>query len=354
MPFPSTLSTFTDPVPTDRLSTTPHSSIETAQNTGLRQIQAFIGADSSAVGTLHYDIRAAASNGGGHVQTANKGGTGQTSFSKGDILVASSSSVLSKLAVGNDTLALLADSTQTAGVAWGGVATATNIQNQTYTYARASVHSASVYGVVLNQAVSILSDGLGLVVKFPNANTNSVLALTVNAQGPSSLTALIKKTDLTNFIVGEIQASMIGVVEFDSVSSVFQLLNTTPLGKYSNGSATFTSSSTIGVVNTFPARSIRISAVGNRSAANARSAFSNGAYDSTSDTHRCVYVEENDNGTTATAGIDTSYAWHIAEGTNAATGHQGAISSITSTGFILVNTKTGGSNSANLFWEASG
>src|SRR3990167_10005990 len=99
MPYPSTLSSFTDPVPTDKLSTTPHSSIETAQNTGLREVQAFVGTLSSNVGTLVYDIRGAGSDGGGHVQTANKGGTGQTAYTKGDILVATSSSVLTKLAV---------------------------------------------------------------------------------------------------------------------------------------------------------------------------------------------------------------------------------------------------------------
>src|SRR3990167_4965504 len=102
MPWPSTLSSFTDPVPADKLSTTPHSSIETAQNTGLKEVQAFVGTLSSNVGTLIYDIRAAGSDGGGHVQVANKGGTGQTAYTKGDLLVASSSSVLTKLAVGTN------------------------------------------------------------------------------------------------------------------------------------------------------------------------------------------------------------------------------------------------------------
>lgn len=119
MPYPSTLSTFVDPVPTDRLSTTPHSSIETAQNNGLRELQAFIGTTSSAVGTLMYDIRGANSNGGGHVQTANKGGTGQTSYTKGDILVATSASVLTKLAVSaNDGDILTINSSVAAGLGW--------------------------------------------------------------------------------------------------------------------------------------------------------------------------------------------------------------------------------------------
>src|SRR3990167_7086900 len=226
--FPSILSVISDPTATNKLNSPSHSSIEQAQNDGIKKLETFIGTLASAAGTLMYDVRSADSNGGGHVQAANKGGTGQTTFTKGDILVSTSASVLSKLAVGSNEQALLADSAQAAGVKWGGVATATQIQNQAYSYARASVISGSVYGVVLGQAVSILSDGLGLVVKFPAANATSLVSLQVNATGPSSLTALVKDTLGNNLRVAAIQPSMIGVVAFDSVSSVFQMLNTEP------------------------------------------------------------------------------------------------------------------------------
>lgn len=120
--YPSTISAFINPSPTDKLSTTPHSSIETAQNTDLIAIETFVGTLSSNVGTLVYDIRGAGSNGGGHVQTVNKGGTGQTSYTKGDVLVAQSSSVLTKLAVGTDAFVLTADSTQSLGLNWAAAA----------------------------------------------------------------------------------------------------------------------------------------------------------------------------------------------------------------------------------------
>ncbi len=118
MPYPSTLSSFTDPLPTNRLNSPSHSSIETAQNTGLEEIQTFVGTLSSNVGTLVYDIRATASDGGGHVQGVNKGGTGQTSYTKGDMLVATSSSVIAKLGVGTDNQILVADSSVAAGIKW--------------------------------------------------------------------------------------------------------------------------------------------------------------------------------------------------------------------------------------------
>jgi len=118
--FPSILSSYTDPAPTNRLNSPSHSSIESAQNSGLSQLEAVIGVSgaSSVVGSYEYIIKSPASDGGGHVQTANKGGTGQTSFNKGDILVATSSSVLSKLAVGSDGQILSANSSMASGINW--------------------------------------------------------------------------------------------------------------------------------------------------------------------------------------------------------------------------------------------
>lgn len=120
MAYPSTLSSLTDPQATDRLNSPSHSALHQAENAAIEAIEAFVGTSSSTAGTLIYDIRAAASNGGGHVQTADKGGTGQTSYTKGDILVASSSSVLTRLAVGTNGRFLTSDSTAATGVNWAG------------------------------------------------------------------------------------------------------------------------------------------------------------------------------------------------------------------------------------------
>lgn len=117
--YPSTVAALTNPNPSDKLNSPSHSTIEGNQNNEISQVEAFVGTLSSVQGTLMYDVRAAASNGGGHVQTANKGGTGQTSYTKGDLLAASSSSVLSKLAVGANDTVLTADSTAASGVKWG-------------------------------------------------------------------------------------------------------------------------------------------------------------------------------------------------------------------------------------------
>lgn len=118
MSYPSTIGSFTNPNASDKLSSPSHSSIETAQNTALTELQTFVGTLSSTAGTLIYDIRATASDGGGHIQGVNKGGTGLTSYAKGDLIVATSQSVLAKLGVGSDAQVLTADSNSQAGLKW--------------------------------------------------------------------------------------------------------------------------------------------------------------------------------------------------------------------------------------------
>lgn len=119
--FPSVLNTFSRPTTTDKLNSPSHSGLHNTVSSALGQVEAFLGVigANSVVGTLSYDVRSPASGGGGHVQTANKGGTGQTAFTKGDILVATSSSVLTKLAIGvSDGAVLIVNSSVASGLQW--------------------------------------------------------------------------------------------------------------------------------------------------------------------------------------------------------------------------------------------
>lgn len=159
MAYPSTISTLANPSPTDKLSSPSHSTLHDNENDGIVEIQTFVGTLSSTQGTLIYDIRSSSSNGGGHVQTAAKGGTGQTSFNKGDILVGQSSSVVTKLAVSSVAgQVLTVDSAQALGVKWADAPSGTRVQINTSTITIASttgqipIATASIVGSVLGSA----------------------------------------------------------------------------------------------------------------------------------------------------------------------------------------------------------
>lgn len=120
MPYPSVITTFPQPTASSKLNNPSHSALENLQSSTIGQIETIIGlsGDSSILGTIIGDLRSPDSNGGGHVQTANKGGTGQTVYNKGDLLIGVNSSSLGRLAVGPDNSQLLADSTQPVGIRW--------------------------------------------------------------------------------------------------------------------------------------------------------------------------------------------------------------------------------------------
>lgn len=121
MTYSSTFSTFNKPNPTDRLNNPSHSALHNTVSSAIGQLEAVVGlaGDSSVLGTIIGDLRSPASGGGGHVQGAAFGGTGQTTFTKGDMLVATSASVITKLAVGTDGQSPVADSTAASGIRWG-------------------------------------------------------------------------------------------------------------------------------------------------------------------------------------------------------------------------------------------
>lgn len=130
MAYPSTFSSFNRPASSDRLNSPSHSALHNTVSSAVGQVEAVIGltGSGSVLGTLIGDLRSPSSDGGGHVQTANKGGTGQTSFNKGDLLVGQSSSVLVKLGVGVDNQVIVADSSVASGIKWG-AAPVTNVQS---------------------------------------------------------------------------------------------------------------------------------------------------------------------------------------------------------------------------------
>lgn len=262
--FPSILNTFNRPTPTDRLNSPSHSALHNTVSSALGQVEAFIGrvGDSSTLGTLVYDVRSPDSGGGGHVQSANKGGTGQTSYTKGDLLVATSSSVISKLAAGIDGQVLFANSSTASGVQWSnGVGTAESLipinasgnnTTGTGTFTTSILGHFGMVTVPLNISANTISINCTTVSEVGNAvkigvysenGQNRVTSVFVSILGTGIITrpissvffaagnywtALVPVTDASNnFTVwrtdnspGEFAASVAGKKKFTGVMSV--------------------------------------------------------------------------------------------------------------------------------------
>jgi len=202
MAFPSTLTTFTRPNATDKLSSPSHSSIHTALSSTVGQIEAVIGTDASTLGTIIGDLRSASSDGGGHVQSAAKGGTGQTTFTKGDLLVAQNSSTVSKLGVGSNTQTLEADSTTAAGIKW--VDSKTNRIHASVlssvtgqgVVAEGSVFSVTIPGSTLGTGNAIRAT---LSANIDFADPTASVLVRGNYGGGAVTSVLLQATDQTGF-----------------------------------------------------------------------------------------------------------------------------------------------------------
>ena len=125
--FPSVLTSYSTKVNGQIIDASDVNNLQT----DVTQIENIIGVAgaSSVVGTYEYFVKSPASNGGGHVQAVNKGGTGQTTYNKGDILIASSSSVLTKLVVGTEGQVLKASSSFASGAGWSPAISNINVQS---------------------------------------------------------------------------------------------------------------------------------------------------------------------------------------------------------------------------------
>jgi hypothetical protein len=231
MAYSSTFSTLTNPQATDRLNNPSHSALHQAENAAILEIERAVGLDSSVLGTVIGDLRNAASNGGGHVQTANKGGTGQTTFNKGDVLVAQSTSVLSKLAIGIDGTFLQADSTQATGVKWGNVA-ANKIALIT---TPASVVSSSALTTLFTTTIPGSTLGTNNAIRFKAylsqiSINNSDITLTAN-YGGNSVFALHSNNQSGPVVLGAqgfIEGMIVGAASVTSQKAFGQVYANNP------------------------------------------------------------------------------------------------------------------------------
>ncbi len=211
MSYPSVVTTFTDPVPTEKLNSPSHSSIETAQNEGLEEVQTFVGTESSAVGTLMYDIRATASGGGGHVQSANKGGTGQTVYTAtgGDLLLSTSSSVIAKKApAGGANYLLMSDSSVAGEARWSSILTLGS-DDQILTRAEATVDGVKWADSPAVSSNKIVVSGASSVVVASTVGQFSIFSATIPGSTLGTDNAVRAKVFVGNLSQGTAAGSVL-------------------------------------------------------------------------------------------------------------------------------------------------
>lgn len=203
MSYPSTITAFVTPLPTNRLNNPSHSSIETAQNTALSEIMRAVGTDASTIGTIIGDLRNTNSNGGGHVQTAVKGGTGQVSYNKGDLLIPTNSSTLTKLAVGPDTQFLQANSSTATGITWASSPSPKQTVNITPFKASAtgeySIFSTTLLGSVLAQGNAVRTTTHVNTLNFDNGGNTITFKYTLGGSPVASIILTSPGTSGGNF-----------------------------------------------------------------------------------------------------------------------------------------------------------
>ena len=138
-----------------------------------------------------------ASNIASGVLAVARGGTNIASYTKGDFIVASGATVLSKLGVGTNGQTLVADSTADLGVRWGtvsGVGTVTNVSSTT----AALVVASGTSGTTPSLSIASASTTASGIVMLTNSTSTTSSALAATA------TAVKTVADVAN---GALQAS---------------------------------------------------------------------------------------------------------------------------------------------------
>ena len=212
MPFPSVLNTFNRPATTDRLNSPSHSALHNTVSSAVGQIEQVIGLSTTSVaGSLFYNIRSPDSDGGGHIQTANKGGTGQTTFIKGDLLIATSSSVVAKLAIGANGQIFKVNSSTASGVNWVDDSTPRIFSSVlASTIGRSTAIETSIFSTTVNGSVLGTSNVVRTrinIQRFDNNSANSVMLMATYGGGRVA-SMLVRNTQFNS-------NTRKGIIEYD-------------------------------------------------------------------------------------------------------------------------------------------
>lgn len=208
--YPSVINTFNIVNPTDRLNSPSHSALHNSVSSVLTQVQTVIGTGSSTLGTIMGDIHNPLSDGGGHVQSASKGGTGQTTYMKGDLLTGLNSSSLGKLAVGVDGQNLIVDSSVASGMKWGSPPGTKISSNSSVIGIAFDTSPPAAYSVMsVTIPASILTNNAVRATAYINSYTGSGGSVLLRAHYGSNQVASIIFRSAVSIATGKIDYTLI-------------------------------------------------------------------------------------------------------------------------------------------------
>lgn len=145
--------------------------------------------------------------------SAANGGTGQSTYTKGDLLVAPGGATLNKLAVGTDAQVLTADAASTNGVKWATAGGGTSFP----LLASDGTVGAPSYSFTNSATTGIYSPSVNAL----NIATNGVNALTLSSTQAASLSSTLNISG--GLLTLGVASTTAGTLKFANSSSVFGL-----------------------------------------------------------------------------------------------------------------------------------
>jgi hypothetical protein len=230
--FPTSLDTLTNPTSSDPLNNPSHSAQHANSNDAIEALQAKVGANSSAVTTsLDYKV----------TQLETDALPKTVVDAKGDLIAGTADNTVSRLAVGTNGQALIANSATATGLSWSAVGDVTTTGIQTLT--NKTLTDPVINGAILDRTEEnwniIVTSAVGTInlnvltasIWYYQGNAASNLTINVRGDGSTTLNSLLAVGDSITVVF----ANTNGAQAY--YANVFQIDGSTVTPKWQGGTA---------------------------------------------------------------------------------------------------------------------